>query len=44
MIVTDNGMAFTSYELQELTLRNGIRHIKTAPYHPVSNGLAERAV
>ena len=44
MVVTDNGSNFVSKELEAFLKQNGIRHIKTAPYYPSSNGLAERAV
>ena len=44
MLVTDNASYFTSQEFQDFTKLNGIRHVTSAPYHPASNGLAERAV
>ena len=43
-ILTDNGSQFVSEEFQEFTRSNGIQHIKIAPYHPRSNGMAERFV
>ena len=44
MLVFDNGAAFTSYECQTFVEKNGFRHIRSAPYNPAINGLAERAV
>ena len=40
-IVTDNGSQFTADAYKVFTQRNGIRHVRSAPYHPASNGLAE---
>ena len=44
LIVTDNGASFVSEEFQNFCKHNGIKHITIAPYHPSSNGPAERAV
>lgn len=43
-IVSDNGPQFTSHEFDEFIRKNGIKHCKSAPYHPATNGLAERFV
>ena len=42
ILVRDNGPQFTSKEFDQFTKTNGIKHLKYAPYHPATNGLAER--
>ena len=43
-VVTDNGTPFTSAEFSDFTRKYGICHVRVSPYHPSSNGLAERAM
>ncbi|XP_030845382.1 uncharacterized protein K02A2.6-like [Strongylocentrotus purpuratus] len=44
VVVSDKGSSFTSLEFQDFMSQNGIKHVKSSPYHPATNGLAERAV
>ena len=43
MLVLDNRYVgkFTSAEFTNFVKQNGIWHMKSAPYHPTLNGLAE---
>ena len=43
-LVSDNGPQFTSDCFAEFVRANGIRHYMGSPYHPATNGLAERMV
>lgn len=44
IVVTDNATSFVSNEMQKFLKANNIKHVTTAPYHPATNGLAERMV
>ena len=43
-IVSDNGPQIVSEEFLHFLRMNGVKHIRSAPYHPRTNGLAERFV
>lgn len=43
-IVSDNGPCFISEEFDAFCKANGIRRVPVIPYHPASNGQAERSV
>jgi transposase InsO family protein len=43
-IVSDNGPQFIAAEFSVFVNNNGIKHIRSAPYHPAANGLAERFI
>jgi len=44
VIITDNGTQFTSEIFQTFCIFNGITHLCSPPFHPSSNGQAERFV
>lgn len=41
-LLSDNGACYVSEELQEYLLDNKIKHIRSAPYHPMTQGKIER--
>ena len=43
-VLTDNGSAYCSKRFKRLCQRLGIRHLRTKPYHPRTNGKAERFI
>ena len=43
-LVSDNGTQFTSDVFQQFVKENGIKHVRSAPHHPSTNGKAERFV
>ena len=44
MLVSDNAAGFTSHVFADFMKRLGIKHVRSTPHHPKTNGLAERMV
>ena len=42
--VSNNATNFTSEEFKQFPTKNGVKQVRTPPYHPASNGLTERVV
>ncbi|KHJ97275.1 integrase core domain protein [Oesophagostomum dentatum] len=42
VIVSDNGPQFTATEFQQFCMKQGIACVRSPPFHPQSNGQAER--
>ena len=43
-LVSDNGPRFVAEEFLVFLRSNGVKHIRSAPYHPATNGAIERMV
>nr|XP_022904274.1 uncharacterized protein K02A2.6-like [Onthophagus taurus] len=43
-LVTDNGPQLVSSDFEDFCKSQGIKHVRITPYHPKSNGQAERVV
>lgn len=44
VVVSDNGPQFISKEFKDFLKQNSVKHTLCPPYHPASNGLAEKHV
>ena len=44
VVVSDNGTQFKSSQFVEFMVQNGIKHICSSPYYPMSNGQAGKFV
>ena len=43
-LFSNSGPQFTSKEFSDFMAANGVQHVRSAPYHPATNGVAEKFV